>query len=190
MINLTTRAHEFCLSVLKPGDVAIDATAGNGHDTLFLAQNVGRGGKVYSFDIQKSALEKTGERIEKENLKNVTLLEEDHSCLTKIIPEELHGQVAVIMLNLGYLPGGDKSIVTLTETTLPAIEQACNLLRPGGILSVLAYTGHPGGEKETEEVKKLLESLDQNSYSLTHLTGPEESHSPPELFIVKKLQPA
>ncbi len=37
---------------VRTGDVVVDATCGNGLDSLWLARAVGRSGKLYAFDIQ------------------------------------------------------------------------------------------------------------------------------------------
>lgn len=42
------------------GDIVVDATMGNGHDTQFLAELVGENGHVYAFDIQESASQYKG----------------------------------------------------------------------------------------------------------------------------------
>jgi hypothetical protein len=46
---------------------------------------------------------------------------------------------------LGYLPGGDKTITTVSETTQLALEAAKKILIPGGLISLVVYVGHPGG---------------------------------------------
>ena len=54
--NILPFAHRLLAQATPAGGTAIDATAGNGHDTLFLAQCVGANGRVYAFDIQPQAL--------------------------------------------------------------------------------------------------------------------------------------
>ena len=187
MQNLTTQCHNICREVLQLGDIAIDATAGNGHDTLFLAQQVGTTGKVYSFDIQTSAIIATTKRVEHFKLDNVVLINKDHAHLQEIIPKEHHGTVAVVMFNLGYLPGGDKSLITQSTSTLSAMNQSLNRLRTGGLLTIIAYTGHAGGEEETNAVSDLLSGLDDKAFTVTQITAQQKSISPPQLFVVKKL---
>jgi len=46
-------AQQLLKATVEEGDTVVDATAGNGHDTLFLAQLVGDSGQVYAFDVQK-----------------------------------------------------------------------------------------------------------------------------------------
>lgn len=65
----------------------------------------------------------------------------------------------VVAFNLGYLPGGDKGVTTATPSTLAAVEAALEVVTSGGVVSVLAYTGHPGGLEEYEAVKQLIAEL-------------------------------
>jgi predicted methyltransferase len=187
MQNLTNQAHEICQAILQPGDIAIDATAGNGHDTLFLARLVETNGTVYAFDIQKSAIESTSQRLNQAEINNVTLLQINHAQMQNSIPEKHHGQVTAVMFNLGYLPGGDKSMITDSSSTISSIEQSLELLRSGGLLTILAYTGHPGGQEETDAVNKFLDSLCNEQFSIKLITTQEDHISPPQLFVVQKL---
>ena len=186
MQNLTTQCHQLCKEVLQQGDVAIDATAGNGHDTLFLSQQVGDAGKVYAFDIQTSAINATTRRIEQASINNVVLINADHAHMQKYVDAEDHVQISVIMFNLGYLPGGEKSLITRSTSTVIAIEQSLSMLRTGGLLTVLAYSGHAGGQEETDAVAELFESLDDQQFVVTQLQAQQKSISPPRLFVVQK----
>ena len=155
-LPLTRLAHHRLAEVLAPGDSAIDATAGNGHDTLFLAQAVGAPGEVHAFDVQAAALAASAARLEAAGVRGrVTLHHAGHETMLARLPA-LRSRVAAITFNLGYLPGGDHALTTLPATTLAALEQALALLRPDGLLSVLAYRGHPGGEEEAEAVAAWL----------------------------------
>ncbi len=187
MQNLTNQAHEICQAILQPGDIAIDATAGNGHDTLFLARLVKSSGTVYSFDIQKSAIESTSQRLKQAEMNNVILIQKNHEQIQNSIPEKNHGQVTAAMFNLGYLPGGDKSLITDSSSTISAIEQSLKLLRSGGLLTILAYTGHPGGQEETDAVNHFLNRLSDKQFSVKLITAQEDHISPPQLFVVQKL---
>ncbi|WP_211321985.1 tRNA (mnm(5)s(2)U34)-methyltransferase [Brockia lithotrophica] len=129
------------------GLVAADLTAGNGRDTLFLARAVGEGGRVWAFDLQGEAIRRTEARLREAGLLGrVTLVRADHAELARHVREPLHAA----MMNLGYLPGGDPTLVTHPPSTLRAVEETLRLLVPGGILTVVAYPGHPGGEEEAE----------------------------------------
>ena len=184
MLRLTELAHAALRAVLQPGETAIDATAGNGHDTRFLAELVGPTGRVFAFDIQPVALANTANLIR--GLDHVTLLHRDHAELRDAIPREHHGKVTAVMFNLGYLPGGEKTIVTRSDPTLRAINAALELLRVGGVLSVLAYTGHPGGAEEAYAVAKLLGELSPANFEVREERGEHDSVSAPHLFVVHK----
>lgn len=161
MLDILATEKSFILAHLKEGDVAADFTMGNGYDTLFLSQTVGASGKVFAFDIQESALASTKERLEKNNAPlNYTLIHDSHHNAKKYIDTPIKAG----MFNLGYLPGGDKSITTKRETTLLAVETAISLLDSDGILLIAVYPGHKEGEIEGELVGELLSKLDRKKY--------------------------
>jgi predicted methyltransferase len=155
-----TFAHRLLADVLRPGDVAVDATVGNGHDTALLARLVGPAGRVYGFDVQAAALEAAGRRLAAAGLAGqVTLFPMGHERLAEALPVEQHGRVAGVVFNLGYLPGGDEGLVTRPETTLAALAACRELLAPGGVVAVVCYAGHPGGAAETAAVDGFCREL-------------------------------
>jgi len=166
MLRLTDHAHQICDEILEEGDVAIDATVGNGHDTLFLAEAVGAEGRVYGFDVQADALNLTRQKLGEELLLRVTLLHKSHAEMDQHIESSDRGCIKVIMFNLGYLPGGDKEITTMTESTLVAMEAACKLLHPEGVITILAYPGHETGHDETKAVVEFLNTMDRERWEL------------------------
>ena len=153
----TELLHLLLKSEIAIGDFAIDATAGNGHDTVFLAQAVGENGKVLAIDIQKQAIDSTTARLENAGLRDrVHLHHGCHSELAKIAGEQ---RPRAIVYNLGYLPGGDHNLITQTEKTLKAISAAWEILISGGLLAVVCYPGHDGGGDEAAAVELLITSL-------------------------------
>jgi predicted methyltransferase len=183
-MRLIEQAQEAVRQALKPGALAIDATAGNGHDTLFLSNQVGPDGRVFCCDIQTEALSRTAALLAAAT--NVTYLLIDHADLANTVPAEYHGRVAAVMFNLGYLPGGDRSLITRPDSTIPAIHAGLELLRPGGVMTILAYTGHPGGSEEAEAVRAALRGLSDRSFALREIPGDPESPAAPCLFVVHK----
>lgn len=162
--HLTQLAHDWMRDRLQPGDVAIDATAGTGRDTLFLAQTVGPAGRVYAFDVQPPALAATRQLLESHGmLPRTALFQAGHEEMLRHLPP-LAGQVRAILFNLGYLPGGDKSLVTRTSTTLAALKDSLTLLAPGGLLTVVCYPGHPGGSEESEAVIAFCRTLNPGRF--------------------------
>lgn len=168
---------------LRPGDIAIDATMGNGHDTLFLAQCVSPGGSVFAFDVQEAALIETRKRVPVEM---TTLIHAGHETMRRHLPPEVHGKVSVIMFNLGYLPGTDKALITRTETTMIAVQAAIDLLKPGGLLTVVVYPGHDGGAEEGRQISAWAGALDARCFEVQHLRPVNRASAPPELWIVWK----
>ncbi|MBO4452816.1 MAG: methyltransferase domain-containing protein [Clostridia bacterium] len=161
MLDILQTEKSFILAHLKEGDTAADFTMGNGHDTLFLSQTVGESGKVYAFDIQPAALENTKKRLAENGApENYVLINDSHHNLKKYIDRPIKAG----MFNLGYLPGGDKSVTTLRDTTLAAVNGALDLLAPDGILLIAVYPGHKEGEIEGDMLADLLSTLDRKKY--------------------------
>jgi predicted methyltransferase len=153
--RVTETAHDLVTRFVREGDHVVDATVGNGHDTRFLASLVGAAGRVDGFDIQSGAIEATARELH--GLPQVNLHCLGHEHLREVVP----GPVAAVMFNLGYLPSGDKTLVTRPDTTLAALDAAWELLKaPGGILSVVVYPGHAGGSDESLLVEAWFSRLD------------------------------
>lgn len=180
-MSLLKLAHQTIQQTIQTGDTVIDATVGNGHDTLFLAEQVGRTGRVYGFDIQQTALDSAAQRLN--NLEQVKLILASHSDMKQHIPLEQHGKIKAVMFNLGYLPKSDKSIITQSENTISALNAACELLALNGVITVLAYTGHQGGAEEADCVEHWLK---QTEFNLTTILSNIPSPTAPKLFILKK----
>lgn len=186
-LSLVQQAHRAIVEVLQTGDIAIDATVGNGHDTLFLASHVGATGKVYGFDIQQQALDSAWQRLEQAGqTTQVSLYHAGHELMAMLLPESAAGRVQAVMFNLGYLPGGDKQRTTGASTTLAALQSALSLLAPGGVISLLAYTGHPGGREEAELVKGWASALARDYFSVSVTIPQSEQGNPPEWLLIKR----
>jgi predicted methyltransferase len=187
-ISLVNTAHSLIRDILRPGDIAIDATVGNGHDTAFLAEQVGLSGQVYGFDIQQAAIDSTREKFRQNQLSDrVELLLASHADMDKIIPAVLHGRINAIMFNLGYLPGGDKNVITLTGSTLAALTAAGRILAVNGIITLMAYPGHQGGDQETDQVKIWCEQLNPEQFKVSTIYSTAQKESAPRLFVINKI---
>ena len=183
MIRLLDLQKQFILAHLKEGDVAADFTMGNGHDTEFLCKTVGERGRVYAFDIQEMAVNSTRENLKKaECPQNYTLIHDSHHNAAKYID----GKIKAGMFNLGYLPGGDKNITTMRETTMPAIEAAISMLDRDAILCVAIYPGHEEGDLEGKMVSEYLSSLDRFTYSIAQIKIINSPTSPYFMIIETK----
>lgn len=177
-------ARELVSGILAPGGYAVDATCGNGHDTLFLAGLVGQAGRVLAIDVQEQALEQTRRRLREASLDSrARLVLASHSELAVY----LEGHPDAVMFNLGYLPGGDKRLVTRPETTLPALEAALRALKKGGLVTIVVYTGHPGGMAEYEALQSYTAALPQAAYTVLEYRLLNQINCPPLLLAVFKL---
>lgn len=187
-VNLLKTAHALVNEVVMEGDVVIDATVGNGHDALFLTSLVSGRGKVIGFDIQEQAIVSASKRLvdAKVPMDEVELHQKSHAEMRQVIGDELVGKVACVMFNLGYLPGADKSIITQLESTLSALQQATAYLKPGGLLSVMCYPGHAGGDNEAAEVRKWMLALPQKDFSVSHYVRTEHRETTPFLLVAYK----
>lgn len=176
-------SHLFLHSFVRDGYIAVDATCGNGHDTLLLATLVGACGHVYGFDIQQQAIAETGRRIAESGLfDRVTLLQRGHEELTEHVAEPLQ----VVLFNLGYRPGGDRSIITRPETTGRALEQSLGLLTPGGVILVTVYPGHSGGADEQSIVEGWAAALDPRACHCWRMGQTNVNPTAPYLLLIQK----
>lgn len=174
-------------SVLSNGDIAIDATVGNGHDTVFLAQQVGASGKVFGYDIQAKAIENTREKLLNEQLLDrVTLFQHSHSELFETLPTDVHGRVKAAVFNLGYLPGGNKKIVTKATSTITAIEQLLTVLQSGGLIVIVIYHGHEEGKAERDALLTFVKQIDQNSANILQYQFINQKNNPPFIIAIEK----
>ncbi|MFN2747537.1 MULTISPECIES: tRNA (mnm(5)s(2)U34)-methyltransferase [Bacillus] len=184
--NILPYSKELLKSAAGEGDIVIDATMGNGHDTYFLAELVGESGHVYAFDIQESALEKTAERLGQTYGKRVTLFQKSHDELISALPSEAFGRVAAAVFNLGYLPGGDKSVTTKSESTISSIRQLLEVLQEGGLIVLVVYHGHPEGKREKSDLLDFCASIDQDAARVLCYQYLNQRNDPPFIIAIEK----
>ena len=173
-------AHDFLTPVIIRDDIVVDATMGNGHDTLFLAKLAKQ---VYAFDIQEQALEKTNQRLQAAGLTNVQLILQGHETVDQFVSE-----LKAAIFNLGYLPSADKSIITRPHTTIEALEKLCHMLVRGGRIAIMIYYGHEGGDLEKDAVLNYVSQLPQQEYTATIYRTLNQVNNPPFLVMIEKLE--
>lgn len=166
-LSVLSMAHRWIAERAGAGDIVIDATAGNGVDTLALAKLVGPKGIVYAFDIQQAALARTKERLaplEAEGLlPSVKLILDNHARMAEAVDAVHVGQAAAVVFNLGYLPGSDDlTVITEPASTIAALEAALRMIRKGGVITCVLYPGHPGGADEAAAVQAWSAQLPQS----------------------------
>lgn len=178
-------ADSLAKQAIKPGDTVIDATMGNGHDTLKLAQWVGPEGLVHAFDIQPQALQSTQERLQAHDvLAHCRLHLQGHQFMSEAVNEE----VSVVLFNLGYLPGQDKLITTEVETTLIAIKQGLDLLKESGVLIVVVYPGHEQGRIEQKALDQWVTKVDTGRFRSLRYQFENTVAPAPYVLAVEKLK--
>lgn len=185
LLNPLNFSHAILQETVSNGDIVIDATVGNGYDTLKLATLVGDEGKVYGYDVQQEALESTRNKLEEAGLADaVDLLHNGHENIKDLSLDR--SSVSAVVFNLGYLPSGDKSIITLPETTLEAINSSLPLLKKGGIISLMIYHGHEGGKEEKDAVSDFVTQLPQKDFNVLRYGFINQKNNPPFLMIIEK----
>lgn len=181
--NAVEAARQVLLPYLRNAAVVIDATAGNGKDTVFLAAHTPSNARVWAFDIQPVALEATRRQLDEAALLfKVCLVEDSHERIGAYIDQP----VDAAMFNLGYLPGGRHDIVTQPQTTLTAVGQTAELLQPGGMLTIVTYPGHKSGRQEDEAISAMLSRLPQKRYSVACWQMINQINNPPVLYAVER----
>ncbi|MGX7205636.1 class I SAM-dependent methyltransferase [Enterococcus pingfangensis] len=176
-------SHQLLEEVVTAGDHVIDATMGNGNDTLFLAKLVGATGHVSAFDIQEQAVQNTREKLADYRDRTTLYLAGHETIAEKISAKQ---PIRAAIFNLGYLPKGDKQIITLPETTKQAMQAILERLTIGGRMILVIYYGHAGGEAEKNDVLHFCQDLPQETFSVLNYQFINQKNNPPILLCVEK----
>lgn len=183
--KVTFWAHEVVKPYLKDALVLVDGTMGNGQDTLFLRENSSSDAKVYSFDIQPIALEMTSQVLtEQDRLGSVELILANHRDINKFIPTKID----VGMLNLGYLPQGNKEITTMTENSLSTLGIWLEKLSLHGLISVVCYPGHVEGEQEYLAISNYLSELSGALFQVARMEAWNRKNGAPVAFFIERIR--
>ncbi|GKX30150.1 rRNA methyltransferase [Vallitalea longa] len=181
--RITDTVQGIVKDYIDKGDTVIDATIGNGNDTAFLAENVGDNGKVIGFDVQQLAIRTTKEKLNERNLLNrVTLIEDSHENVKNYVDSP----IKVAMFNLGYLPKGDKKIITKPESTIKAINDILELLKSNGVVSIISYYGHEGGLLEKNKVCEYLGALSNKKFDVISIAYENRKMNAPIIYLIRK----
>lgn len=166
------------------GETVVDATAGNGNDTQFLAELVGEDGHVFAFDIQQQALDATKERLQ-DLSERVTLILDSHANVDQYVS----GPIGGAMFNLGYLPySDDLSVITKATSTITAIHKMLGLLKKDGIITIAVYDGHEGGKEERDALLDYVVNLHQGDVHVAKYEILNQRNHPPFLLAIEKLR--
>ena len=164
----------------KDNLILIDATAGNGFDTLFLSNlNIGF---VYSFDIQEDAINRTRKLLENNYCSNYELIADSHENVINYVKDN---HIDVALFNLGYLPNSNKAVKTNFLSTINAIKSILSRLKKFGRIYICAYMLHDNGE-EARYILDFISSLDKRDYNVIQIKLLNKENCPPEIFIIEK----
>ena len=183
--NARYLSRDLLEEILRPGDAAVDATAGNGHDTLALCQAVGPAGRVFAFDIQQDALDATRALLAENGVLDgrVRLILDSHANLERHVDRP----VRCVLFNLGWLPTGDHRLTTRTPSTLAAVGAALRLLAPGGALSICCYPGHEEGARELAALRDWAAGLDIRQFgNALEARFANQREDSPKLFPIER----
>lgn len=183
--NAQQFSHEMILSVNLEGGIFIDATAGNGHDTLFMAQHIEKGSKILAFDIQEQAILQTRQLLQNHDLEEkVTCILDSHAQISNYLGDQ--DLVRLAIFNLGYLPGSDKKIITTPSSTIEAIQILLDRLEKKGKIIIVSYYGHDGGIEEKNSVEELISVLPQKKCSVLKYQFINQINCPPICYVIEK----
>lgn len=174
--SVNVMIHDIIKSKIGNGNIAIDATLGNGHDSDFLGELFN---KVYSFDIQEEAVV----NYNKSNRKNVQAILDSHENFKKYITED----VDCIVYNLGYLPGANKDVTTTVNSTIKSISNGLDILGKNGLMLIAIYSGHLEGSLEKDAILKLAKSLPKNKFGVLYSDFINRPNNPPSLLVIEKI---
>ncbi|WP_378955133.1 class I SAM-dependent methyltransferase [Pelosinus sp. sgz500959] len=184
-LNAVRLAQELLLPKVSHARCIVDATAGNGKDTLFLAKNSPEHGTIYAFDIQENAIETSKKRLMEHNLDGkVQLILDSHANIRSYINKPID----VAMFNLGYLPGKCHETMTMVESTIRALTDVVSQLSVGGIISVVAYPGHHHGKEENDAVRNYTMTLQPKEFTVLCIDMINHLNHPPILYMIEKIK--
>lgn len=190
MININNAVqfqHLIWDRVMKHANVVVDATCGNGHDLLYLAERARKGCHLYGIDIQMKAINSNQELLQSNDIAEDVSLTFIHDSHDRALVNQLKDEVIDLMIfNLGYLPGGDHQVITKPHQTIDAIKEGLEKLSKSGVITIVAYPGTTEGLEEMQILKSYLSDLEQKLYNVCHWHPMNQINNPPELFILQK----
>ena len=185
-LQITAYTQHFIRQQVMPGDICIDATMGNGNDTVLLSRLAGENGRDLAFDIQKQALEHTAERLLKDGCpENYQLFLDSHENMAAYAEAET---VSCITFNLGYLPGGDHSVATRADSSKRAVESGLTLLKKGGLMTICIYSGGDTGFQERDAMLSFISQLYPHKFLVFQSEYVNRPNNPPIPVLIIKLQ--
>ncbi|MEN1970307.1 class I SAM-dependent methyltransferase [Lentibacillus sp. N15] len=184
MKHVVAFSHQLLQEAVTPGDIVIDATCGNGNDTVFLSRLVGENGRVLAFDIQEQAIRATKKKLTEHTLHNTDVIQDSHERVANYL--EKPASIGGAIFNLGYLPGSDKRIITRGSSTIRAIGAMLHVLKKKGVIVLVIYHGHAGGAEEKDAIMHYVTTLDQQIFNVLQYGFINQRNNPPFIVAIEK----
>lgn len=179
-------SHHLLEESIAQGETVIDATCGNGNDTLFLSKLVGDEGHVLAFDIQEQAIKNAKQLLIDNKRTNISFIYDSHAHTSNYLAKEMEGMIGGAIFNLGYLPKSDKMIITQEESTITAIDTILHYLKKDGLIVIVVYHGHEGGKQEKEAIIKHMVHLNQKEFNVLRYGFINQKNDPPFILAIQK----
>lgn len=179
-----TMAHETIAQFVKPGAFCIDATAGRGNDTLYLATLSGHSGKVIAFDIQQEAVDSTNALLAAHGFSgSAKAVLCSHTEMGRYASAET---VDCITFNFGWLPGADHSVFTKAQSSVQAVQQGLALLKQDGLMTLCIYYGRDNGLSERDALLEYVRGIDSKQYTVIEHHFSNRPNNPPIYIMIVK----
>lgn len=184
IVSISDLSHIFIQNLTDGCGIYVDATAGNGYDTLFIAKMLKEDGFIYSFDISEKAVFNTQKLLCDNDIKseNIKIINDSHENIDKYIADK---KITAAIFNLGYLPNSDKNTATVAKSTICALEKILNMLADKGVVTICSYIGHDNREEDSA-VSSYLLSLDKKAYEISRTEMINRVGAPVLYLIIKK----
>ncbi|RPF50252.1 class I SAM-dependent methyltransferase [Aquisalibacillus elongatus] len=180
-------AHDLLAQSITTGSTVVDATLGNGHDSLYLNELVGPEGKVIAFDVQDEALQSSKSLFEQHGIKQVEMHLKGHENAPSILDDKGIHEIDAVIFNLGFLPGSDHQVTTSGDTTIQAINGLFPILKSGGYIVIVVYPGHEEGQAEKNDLMNYLKTFPANKGDIAQYKMVNRSDKAPfVVYLYKK----
>ncbi|GEL77940.1 tRNA (mnm(5)s(2)U34)-methyltransferase [Tenuibacillus multivorans] len=179
-------AHDLLKQYIQPGSVVVDATLGNGHDSLYLSQLVGHDGRVIAFDVQQEAIDTSSQWLQQHDVSNVDMILSGHEHAVHELTQRGIQSIDGAIFNLGYLPGSNKHITTSSQTTIQAIKGLFSILKDNRIIVIVIYPGHDEGKEERDALMNVLKQIPANHADIAKYQMVNRSESAPFVIGIYK----
>lgn len=180
MKSMVAISHDFLKPALHKQARAIDATLGQGQDTLFFLK--ARAARIAAFEVQADVAARTMERI---GSSKVQVYLTGHEHMQESLPSDWVENTDAILFNFGYCPHENPQIQTRPKTSLEAVQQALTMLKVKGRMALVFYP-HEDWEEESALIEDFLMTLDPHVFAIQKVIQLNAKKAPFVVCLEKK----